>query len=147
MFKGKISTFLKKWNNGMVLKMTNFDFQIWFWNILVNNMSWLKILCRFFLGNIDTKELQKIAYFHTGTYGYWELVPGENSNWPTIAWNSTAGIAILPKDLLRYGRNTSPNIVFLKSKLRGDLGLTYGATFGWIFWTITSCNLKKFTSR
>ena len=61
----------------MVLKMTNFDFQIWFWNILVNNMSWLKILCRFFEGNIYTKELQKIAYFHTGTYGYWELVPGE----------------------------------------------------------------------
>ena len=50
------------------------------------------------------------------------------------------------KDILRYGRNTRPNLIIWSFHLGTSIRKAPGP-FGWTFWTMTFYNLKKFTSR
>ena len=51
------------------------------------------------------------------------------------------------KDLLRYGRNTPLNVILRNYNLEGGLGCAPGPPLGYIFGTMTFCNLKGVSSR
>ena len=125
----------------LLSKWINFCPLLFFWK---TDRLWL---CSFTFFRLF---LWYLFYFHLhNIIGFQRIMKHELSiNLITISLQLKGLYFILPlcKDILRHGHNTRPNLILLSFHIGTRIRKTPGP-FGWIFWTMTSYNLKKFTSR